>query len=218
MTMKRYYSSRELSGTATIVAVNLIDGQTQIELNQTLFAPKGGGQLCDLGTIDGSSVLEVRYDGGESILHVLPGEAANVLIVGQHVTLAVDATRRMLNSRLHTAGHLVAQVAERIVPNATAVQGHHWPGESRVELIVDEVANLNIVQQQIANAVNALIAEDLAVHCTDDQIKRRSVTIQGFAPLECGGTHVASLGALERIVLRGAKLKKGRLRIGYECE
>ena len=113
MTKKLYYVSCDLTGAAKITEVNLIDGQTLVELNQTFFAPKGGGQQCDLGTINGWAVEDVRYHGDNSILHVLSGEAADFLAAGQQVSLAVDANRRELNCCLHTAGHLVAQIAEQ---------------------------------------------------------------------------------------------------------
>jgi Ser-tRNA(Ala) deacylase AlaX len=218
MTIKHYYTSRELHGKANIIRIEQVDSYAIVELDQTWFAPKGGGQQSDQGRMDESLVVDVRYGANDSIQHLLPLEAIDLFTVGQIVTLDVDAQRRESNCILHTAGHLVAQVAEKVLPNSRAVQGHHWPGEARVELDVDHDFDIQSTQLQIEALLATIIKEDRRIHYTDGLSSRRTVRIEGFEPIECGGTHVASLASLGSVLLRNAKHKKGRLKIGYECK
>ena len=70
MTTKLYYEdlyAREFD--AEIISQFEHDGKFHVVLNQTLFYPSGGGQPCDLGTLDGIDVLDVHEQGHE-IVHV----------------------------------------------------------------------------------------------------------------------------------------------------
>ena len=40
-----------------------------VVLDRTAFFPEGGGQPCDLGTLGGAKVLDVRTDG-ETVTHL----------------------------------------------------------------------------------------------------------------------------------------------------
>lgn len=215
MTKRDYYAGDALVMTATVAAVTATDHGPALELEATVFCPKGGGQLCDLGTIGGVQVEAVVYGENDRILHVI--ESSEAFAVGDLVELAVDASRRKLNCRLHTAGHLVAQTAEAMILGSKARQGHHWPGEARVEVDLNGAEVPGGFLESLGDRVSFAVAEDRAVTKTDGLRPPRTVTIDGFPPLPCGGTHVRTLAELNRIGLRNVKVKKGVLRIGYEC-
>ena len=74
-----------------------------------MFYPQGGGQPYDTGTISSGDIKfvveEVRYAEGE-VLHI--GRFEHVRFMeGEQVRCTVDAERRLLNTRLHSAGHVL---------------------------------------------------------------------------------------------------------------
>lgn len=209
-----YYTSDDLSIETRITGIFGTANGHAVQLAETVLCPKGGGQLSDVGTIADTAVTNVVYGENDSILHLV--DTVDGLEPGQSVGVAVDPTRRARNCRLHTAGHLIAQSAERLLPGSRAKQGHHWPGEARVEIELNGSEVGEIFIDELKTLVAELVAADLAVTRSDGTPPPRVVTIDGFAPLACGGTHVASLGALASVTLRNSKIKKGVLRIGYD--
>ena len=95
------------------------ESRTALVLDATLFYPQGGGQPADAGTIRAGAaafaVADVRMRDGR-VLHygafVADGDAA-ALQPGARVTLEVDAARRRLHARIHSAGHLLDVCMER---------------------------------------------------------------------------------------------------------
>ncbi len=71
----------------------------RLVLDQTVFFPTGGGQPCDLGTIDGVPVTDVSEKGGKIFHKLLPD-------FGQPLTKATD----LANSQLPTPWHVGAKV------------------------------------------------------------------------------------------------------------
>lgn len=52
--------------------------------------------------------------------------------IGELVTLEVDSKRRILNSRLHSAGHLIDKMCSNLL-GWTPSKGYHFPQGSYVE-------------------------------------------------------------------------------------
>ena len=46
----------------TVCELREYKGKTQVACESTIFFPEGGGQLCDLGTLDGVPVTDVKED------------------------------------------------------------------------------------------------------------------------------------------------------------
>src|SRR5213594_4807111 len=80
---------------------------SRVELDQTLFYPRGGGVSCDTGVLGGMKVVETSKDG-DKILHTLESPAS--FGVGQTVAGRVDWERRHRLMRMHTAGHLLSSL------------------------------------------------------------------------------------------------------------
>src|SRR5947209_127044 len=131
MTERIYYTNADVEHRASVVSVQPHEDGLAVVLDRTPFHPQGGGQPADRGTIAGFSVRHVFQDDDE-IYHVVRTLAD--VRVGQHVTALVDLKTRRLNARYHTAGHLIAAVAETLGP-LIAVRGHHWPDEAKVEFL-----------------------------------------------------------------------------------
>jgi Ser-tRNA(Ala) deacylase AlaX len=133
------------------------------------------------------------------------------------VELRIDVQRRQLHSRFHTAGHLIAALVEQLLPGAKACAGHHWPGEARVEFFFEGILPENL-QQSIETAITDTINVDLAVRRIQSHEGDRYVQIGNFPALRCGGTHCGHLKELGSVTLRAIKMKKDRLRVGYDVE
>ncbi|QLH37330.1 MAG: hypothetical protein HWD61_15280 [Parachlamydiaceae bacterium] len=172
-----------------------------IQLNETIFHPKGGGQPSDEGTINEIPVTHVhknimdksRLDQFE-ILHCFDEGVNLPFNMGDEVVLVVDATKRRLYSRYHTAGHLLAEAVNHHYPALQAYQGHHYPNEAYVkfkmldpEISVDKEELKHKVQPQLQRWIEDNLPVSDLIHSGIRSIK----ITQEWSP--CGGTHLQSL-------------------------
>ena len=75
---KIYYTNQYIKEfIADIVEILEIDNKYHILLNKTAFFPGGGGQFCDLGTIDIYNVIDV-YEKEGKVYHILEKKPINI--------------------------------------------------------------------------------------------------------------------------------------------
>lgn len=206
MTVALFFHSDALRAEAQVLSCEFCAEGFAILLNQTLFHPQGGGQLGDTGYINGSKVTKV-IKSGEDIIHY----AESAVALGP-VEIQVSAEPRLLNSRLHSAGHLIGHIGETF--GLQAIKGHHWPGEAKVSfkpLSESKVINVESIQHEI----DKLISADLACNVLINQDNMRMVGFGSLAPYACGGTHVAHLGMIGSAVITNVKEKKGIISVSY---
>lgn len=194
--------------TASKVAVTACrpeDGQWIATLVSSPFHVQGGGQKGDIGTLGPRRVTGARrgVDGAPVVL--LDGAVEE----GLH-DARVDVPSRMLNSAYHSAGHLLAVAFESF--GVVAVQGHHWPGEARVEA---EGALSAELLPELQARVDALVAAHLPIRVVGDPWSSRAIQIGDHAPLPCGGTHVSHTSHLAGLKVDKCKIKDGRTRVSY---
>jgi alanyl-tRNA synthetase len=215
LTILCYLENRTLHHEATVVGTGVIDGRQWVLLDETIFHYSGGGQPADSGKIGQVDVLDVRKDRDTgTIMHFVTG---NAFLPQQRVSLVVDAEVRVRNSRCHSAGHLIAAVVEHEFPQARAIAGHHWPGEARVEFEFESEPPLACLADQIQEAIDRTIDENRRIDVFFESGGVRYVQIHGFDPVQCGGTHVAATGELERVTIKSVRKKAYRVRISYDC-
>lgn len=106
------------------------NGKDVLMLDTSVFYPQGGGQPYDTGVIESPSgkfvVEEVRFVDG-TIRHIGHFER-DAFSEGESVSCRVDAERRMLHSRIHSAGHLVDWAISELKPAWTPdPRGYHYP-------------------------------------------------------------------------------------------
>ncbi len=82
----------------------------KVILDQTCFYPKGGGQSCDTGEIEGIKVIETLKEN-EDIIHVLEKEP--FLKVNDLVKGKIDWERRYKLMRMHTAAHMISAIINK---------------------------------------------------------------------------------------------------------
>ena len=213
MTKKLYWEqpySREFS--AKILGS---DG-TRVELDQTLFYPRGGGVSYDTGVLDDKKVVETSKEG-DKILHTLESPAR--FVVGQTVTGHIDWERRHRLMRMHTAGHLLSALFYSgakclITGNQIDVD------KSRMDFSLEIFDRIQI--EGFVKEANKLISNDAPVKSyfldrsealkIPDMVKLaeaappveaqlRVVEIAGIDRQADGGLHVAHLNEIGRIEL-----------------
>ncbi len=219
MTAKLYFNSDALEGTAVVVGVN--DGERKtVRLDRTLFHPQGGGQQADHGSLvlDAADavpirVVDVRHGENGDIDHIV--ERLDGLLPGSRVSMRIDASRRRLNARLHSAGHLIAEVGERLAPGLKACAGHHWPNEARVEFD-GHPGDVAAFESGLVQALHTAVEADVPITVAADTSTGRQVQVDAGVPVPCGGTHVASAAAIGTIQVRRVQPKGGRLRVSYD--
>ena len=136
MTKLIYIDNPDLFQTSTTVRYAATDNKGfYVVLEQSLFYPQGGGQPADCGTLSAEDALydvyDVRYVDDEVRHYITPCSPHN--LVNKSVTVVVDEKRRKLNTRYHTAGHLIANVAEEIAPELLPTKGHQFPESAYIE-------------------------------------------------------------------------------------
>ncbi|MCB1397737.1 MAG: alanyl-tRNA editing protein [Rhodobacteraceae bacterium] len=196
----------------------------------SVFYPTGGGQPGDTGTLrwqgGEAAVVDTRKDGDTDVALIL-AEGAPAPAPGTPVTMVLDWERRHRHMRVHTALHLLSVVIPLPVTG-----GAIGVDKGRLDFDMPEAPE---DKQRIEDALNALIARNLAV--TDSWIsdaeldanpglvKTMSVSPprgQGRVRLvrigtadeqvdlqPCGGTHVAATAEIGRVTL-GKIEKKGK--------
>ncbi len=226
---------------AKVVEVDREGGR--VRLDRTAFYPGGGGQPCDLGTIqtaDGTLfVTGVRREGG-GIWHVVStsstGELEFDVSSGTEVQGTLDWTRRHQLMRTHTALHILCGViwADYGIPvtggNMEPLKGRldfPFPSMSadlgaKVERrINDEIERaheilVDFVPRSLADADPALIrtAANLIPAAIDPL---RVIDIVGLDRQADGGTHVLSTAEVGAVRVAGTESKgKDNKRIRLE--
>ena len=103
-----------LTSNATVLAVEPLDGGQgwAVVLDQTIFHPQGGGQPADVGTLEGETgapfaVSMVKKGPTGVVRHEGASATAPAFAAGNRVRCAVSEPPRLLNARVHSAGHLI---------------------------------------------------------------------------------------------------------------
>jgi alanyl-tRNA synthetase len=222
VTEKLYYadSGRLEFDAAVIRTASLPDGRCEVVLDRTCFYPGGGGQPCDLGTLNGASVLEVR-EQGEDIVHVLSAAPGPGTITG-----SVDVVRRRDFMAQHTGEHIFSQALLR-AGNLQTVSVHFGDDDTTIELKADSVDEG--VLRESERIANAVIRENRRVllHETDrtdvsrfplrrtppDEGRLRIVEVDSYDWAACCGVHVASAGEVFLVKAVSQEKIRGRVRI-----
>ncbi len=225
-----YFDHYDLINSKSFV-LKILDNN--IILNKTVFYPTSGGQLHDLGTLNGQRVLNV-FKQGAIIIHALaekPEFKEGDMIKGE-----VDIDRRLQLAQHHTAAHIINGAARKLLGN------HIWQAGASKSL---EKARLDITHfsqlseedlKNIEDLANDLVKKNLPVYKSFmprnlAEIKYgfrlyqggavpgkkiRVVEIPGFDIEACGGTHLNTTGECQNIrILKTSKIQDGVVRIEF---
>ena len=96
---KLYYKDQYIKDfTAEIEEIIPKDGKYHIVLDKTAFFPGGGGQQCDLGTVDVHEVIDV-YEENSKVYHVVEKKPIKI----HKVKCSIDWNRREDGMNQHFA-------------------------------------------------------------------------------------------------------------------
>ena len=234
-----YLSDSSTEANAEIIGVEETDFGIAYILDQTIFYPQGGGQPCDHGHISANgnevSIISVRFDSG--LVYHFPEESASRLSVGDKVEMKVDLERRTLNSRIHTAGHLIDTAMINCGYDYHPTKGYHFPDSPYVEYggMIDPEDRERICKE-LENEANRLVASAQEVEAfiveEYDQLQMHCPTVPEYVPKDkpirvvkvggvgcpCGGTHVGDLSQLGHVRVHKIKVKSGNIRVGYRLD
>lgn len=224
-TRKLYYEDcmiREF--TATVTGCEETDKGYLITLDATAFYPEGGGQACDLGTLNDVNVLDVQ-EKGEDVVHLCD----TPLVVGSTVTGKLDWERRFDLMQQHAGEHILSGLIH-------ARFGYHnsgfHVGKEVMEVDFDGPISADALAELEA-AANRAVWEDIAVRCwtpSPEELKRvtyrtkralpwpvRIVEFPGYDSCACCGIHVARTGQIGLIkILSCTKFHQG-VRLEMVC-
>ena len=225
MTRKLYYEDCHMSHfQAQVTGCEKCEKGYEIRLDATAFYPEGGGQACDLGTLNGAQVLDVR-EREEEILHLCEAP----LEVSSTVEGVIDYDRRFDLMQQHTGEHIVSGIINRRYGFHNV--GFHM-GSAMIEIDFDGVVpaeDLRSIEQE----ANSALWQNLPVQCwypSEEELphvfyrtKRalpwpvRIVQVPEFDSCACCGVHVARTGEVGLIKLFSVVPLRGGCRIEMSC-
>lgn len=222
---------------------------------ETIFHPQGGGQPSDEGTmtvvcadsaerVPTFQVRAARMDAVNDgqVLHLGRfTESSNVDAIrpGDAVEQAVDHEKRLLYSRLHTAGHVlgsaVRSLLEDEIPGFDELKASHFPDSAACEFRGSIEGKW---KEPIQRRVDEYVSRAMPVEIdfwTEDDFRReglerlipdrrllppgedrfRVVRIVGAEVYPCGGTHVDTTDLCGSTAVKKIARGKGISRVSY---
>ena len=222
-------NSQLLKSEAKILDIQETGKGTAIILDRTIFYPQGGGQPADQGKISSENgtfvVSDVRMDENGTVYHFGEGN----LNVGETVKLEINTDRRKLNSKLHSAGHLLDIALKELGVSLTPGKGCHFPDGPPYIQYKEQIENPGELVQKLEEKANELISQNLKINCKDISQEEarekgiyaplgksaRVVNLEGYEEFGCGGTHVENSGEIGQINIDKISAKKGKTTVRY---
>lgn len=216
-------------------AVLEMPDSTTVIVPATIFYPQGGGQPSDQGVLK-SAKGEFRVDkvqNNDGTVYLLGEITAGELKPGDTVTCVVDTGRRAINTRLHSAGHVLDLAVKNLGHSWVPGKGYHFPDSPYVEYIGEFPEDVEALKSALEAEVIRLIEEDLPVRIefmSREEMEKvlsfvpeylptnrpSRVVFMGDVGIPCGGTHVKSLKEIGKMVVTKLKMKSGNIRVGYQ--
>jgi alanyl-tRNA synthetase len=240
-----YYDAPALEFTARVTDIRLDSRDAasqlwQIALDRTAFYPESGGQPFDTGTLIATArsgatlevdVERVEEDEYGEVWHFV----RKPLVEGTEITGRIHAARRIDHMQQHSGQHLLSAVFLRELA-APTVSFHLGADNVTIDLAgltqlsEDQIAHIETEANRILfedrpltprwhtrQDAEAMLARGDLRKLPDRPGPLRIVEMAGIEFNACGGTHVASTGAIGSIQLRRTEKVKQGLRIEFAC-
>ena len=232
----------------SVVAALLVDGassghatqgqQAEVVISRTPFYAEGGGQLGDHGYIRGPNGL-FRVEDTQSPVAGLIVQKGVIeeghIAIGDPVTCAVDAARRLDSSRNHSGTHIlhaalratlgphVRQAGSLVAPERLRFDFSHVGRLSPEELLaVQSLSNEKVRANLLVSAQETSYADAVrqgALAFFGDRygdvvrvVKMAEDASEPFSFEVCGGTHVAATGQVGTLLVLGESSIGGGMR------
>ena len=220
-----YLDSYMKNFTAEIEEVEERDSKYHVLLDKTAFFPGGGGQYCDLGTIDNISVVDV-YEEDEKIYHVLDKKPNRI----HKVKCEINWDRREYGMQHHFGQHVISACFNNEYKAKTV--GFHLGSEAatvdiegffkendilKIENMCNDIIRKNIPVEFLnitkKEAKKLKIKEDLSKLSDDIRV----VKIDDIDINLCCGVHVKNTLDLRIIKIKKFEKYKKATRIEFLC-
>ncbi len=231
LTYQREPYSASAEGTV-IRAVKEQGSNYYLVLASTIFHPKGGGQPSDTGSLEGDGfTMQVKkaLKSGDHV--VLYGRCTGMPSEGP-CRQEIDWEKRLLYMRRHAAAHLFDGVLAKVSGRAFEPLDS-WLGDDayvayqgdppRDDMIVraEKEANGAIAEGRTVK-VDVVKSEELSglrhfwTSVLQDQKEIRLVTVEGFEPIPCAGTHVKNLKEIVGVKVSSTERTPDGFRIHFD--
>ncbi len=222
---KLYYEDCHMTRfTAAVTGCEETEKGWLVTLDATAFYPEGGGQACDLGTLNGIRVLDVQ-ERGEDVVHL----CEKPLSVGSQAEGIIDWQRRFDLMQQHSGEHILSGLIH-------AAYGYHNIG-FHIGTDVMEVDFSGPIEPEalleLERKANEAIWKDIPIECwipDPEELKTvtyrtkrelawpvRIVRIPGYDTCACCGVHVGRTGEVGMIKILSAVKFRGGIRLEMVC-
>ncbi len=225
MTRKLYYEDSHLSRfESRVTGCEETEKGWAVTLEATAFYPEGGGQACDLGTLNGLSVMDVQ-EQGEEVVHYCEAP----LSVGEMAAGIIDYARRFDLMQQHTGEHIVSGIIHRRYGYHNV--GFHM-GVNLIEIDFDGRIPASALES-IEREANEALWRNLPVKCwypSREELPQvfyrskkelpwpvRVVEVPDYDSCACCGTHLKATGEVGIIKLFSETALRGGSRIEMAC-
>jgi alanyl-tRNA synthetase len=198
------------------------DGGSTVYLDRTAFYPTSGGQPHDIGSINGTAVVDV-VDEGDRIAHrtASPVDSADAECL-------IDWPRRLDHMQQHSGQHLLSAVF--IEQFGIETCSFHLGEEISTLDLETPAVDLEKVMAAERRA-NEAVGENRPILVTyeaadaasdlrkpsDRDGTLRIVSIEGLDRIACGGTHVRLTGEIGPILIRRLEKIRNNTRVEFLC-
>ena len=241
-TIKLFQSDVYKRSTEAIVSSidrNVAHNTISIVLDQTVFFPTGGGQSCDLGTINGIKVVDV-FEKDDTLYHILEG-CDSAIQVGDKVSLEIDWKRRFDNMQRHCGEHILSGIFFKLFGGVN--RGFHM-GEDYMTIDISLEADERYTEinwdmaMQAELDTNKVIWENtpVSVYRFNTKAEAEKMPLRKALNLEkdisivtigdisnpadsvaCCGTHPSTAGQVGMVKIYKIEPNKGMFRIFFEA-
>jgi alanyl-tRNA synthetase len=232
MTTKLYWQDSHLTNfTACVQAQSFIGDKQVLVLDQTAFYPTGGGQPCDLGTLNSARVCDVTITSDGTIQHHLATPIS--VMNGEEVTGAIDWGRRQEFLQQHTGQHILSQSFFQLFGAETRgfrLNAHSSEIDLTLDATADEISRQMQRAEDLANEIVFANREIRALLVTPEVAARmplrketfvtdcvRIIEIEDFDWSACGGTHAKRTGEVGLITIKHWERAKQMIRVEFLC-
>ncbi len=246
MTRKLYqedvYKKECESTIVDIQGTGKADDPFVIVLDETIFFPTGGGQPCDLGTIDGIPLTEV-YEKDNVVFHKLfpfsqeNQDQASMIKwkVGDRVSCMLDWDRRFEHMQRHCGEHILSGIFFRECGGVNRgfhmgsgymtididVPGISWEEAQRIETMTNEViwGNVPVTTRHYENRSEAETLPLRKALAVEEDISIVSVGDESNPAdcVACCGTHPSTSGQVGLLKILKLESYKGMTRIYFKA-
>jgi len=192
---------------ARVISVN----DNVIRFDKTIAYAFSGGQASDSGTINEYKIIEAKKFGKEILYTIDPNHN---LEVNNEVIVKIDWDKRYKIMKLHFAAEIILELIYQNFNRPEKIGANITEDKARLDFKWD--GNISKIFPFLENRAREIIESnfDIVSQFSDEENEMRYWEIEGFAKVDCGGTHIRKTGEIGDIILkRGKSLGSNKERI-----